>query len=243
MPHNRIHPRNHSHNNVSSNADCSNSWESASNGQVPLNAVVGGRDASGETYFIGRVRHDEHHLIPGKVQPSHNCIYYPHHGEKRQNTYEVLVNRNPNQIFSWVSSSGHNIPVNAVEGGRQKQKPVYIGKHWHEGALVVGKVLPSHNCLYIPYGGKEANYKDYEILVVSYAAMTLSAPTAMPYTYAAYSNNYYAPPYQLGFAPAAPAVTNPNPSIYPHIGTATPAYGSVGGYNPGYVGGRPPPYK
>lgn len=141
-------------------------WEYASNGQVPANAVPGGRDASGETYYVGRARVEGNYLMPGKVQPSQGCIYYPYRGEKRSNTYEVLVNRTGREHLSWVQAHGNHIPPNAVLCGHQEHnEQTYIGRHMHERALVIGKVQPSFHCLYVPYGGREVQYKDYEILV------------------------------------------------------------------------------
>ena len=43
---------------------------------------------------------------------------------------------------------------------------LYIGRKIHEGEMTPGKILPSHNCLYISYGDEEHCYKDnYEVLV------------------------------------------------------------------------------
>ncbi|XP_077499713.1 uncharacterized protein LOC144110545 [Amblyomma americanum] len=35
----------------------------------------------------------------------------------------------------------------------------------HQGSLTVGKVHLSHRCLYIPFGGSEHRYTEYEVLV------------------------------------------------------------------------------
>jgi hypothetical protein len=70
------------------------SWASGSNGNVPANAVIGGRTSTGETLFIGRSSHCGI-LTPGKVHPSHMCLYLPFGWkEHRYPHYEVLVRNN-----------------------------------------------------------------------------------------------------------------------------------------------------
>ena len=45
-------------------------------------------------------------------------------------------------------------------------KILYIGRKFDEGEMTPGKILPSHNCLYISQSGGEHCYKDnYEVLV------------------------------------------------------------------------------
>lgn len=56
--------------------------------------------------------------------------------------------------------------IGALPGGQSEDgEPLYIGRVIHDGALTVGKVQPSHGCLYIPYGGQELSFKEYEILL------------------------------------------------------------------------------
>uniref|UniRef100_A0A1L8DCM8 Uncharacterized protein n=1 Tax=Nyssomyia neivai TaxID=330878 RepID=A0A1L8DCM8_9DIPT len=66
-------------------------WEFAVNGEVPPGAVEGGQTADGEKLYIGRCLHNGTQT-PGKVQPSHECLYIPFDGEEvRVSSYEVLV--------------------------------------------------------------------------------------------------------------------------------------------------------
>ena len=39
------------------------------------------------------------------------------------------------------------------------------GRAQYGGGFVPGKVVRSHNCLYIPYGGQEISISNYDILV------------------------------------------------------------------------------
>lgn len=67
------------------------SWVESSDGALHENAVIGGHTENGETLFIGRAMHDEH-LIPGKIHPSHECIYVSYCGAEIAYTkYEILV--------------------------------------------------------------------------------------------------------------------------------------------------------
>lgn len=65
-------------------------WEFASGGAVPEGAVVCGQTAEGEALYIGRCLY-QGTQTPGKVHPSHSCLYIPFAGEEVQiNDYEVL---------------------------------------------------------------------------------------------------------------------------------------------------------
>ena len=66
-------------------------WVHRRNGNVPDKAVEGGRDGSGEVYYIGR--HSHHgDTIPGKIQKSHDCLYIGYGGKEIvKKEYGVLV--------------------------------------------------------------------------------------------------------------------------------------------------------
>ncbi|KAK9503859.1 hypothetical protein O3M35_010327 [Rhynocoris fuscipes] len=72
---------------------CSNhvAWKFCEGGAVPPEAIRIGNTASGEHLFMGRTMVDGT-LTPGKVHPSHGCLYVPYDGrELRFSSYEVLV--------------------------------------------------------------------------------------------------------------------------------------------------------
>lgn len=102
-------------------------------------------------------------LIPGKLVASHGTAYIPWGGvENAVPQYEVLCGVNGN----WLACSGGNIPSNAVPGGQTEDgETLYIGRVIHEGTLTIGKVQQSHGVCYIPYGGQELNYQQFEVLV------------------------------------------------------------------------------
>lgn len=67
---------------------------------------------------------------------------------------------------TWVRTSGGNVPPNALPAGETEEgEPLFVGRVSHEGTLTPGKVQASHGVLYIPYGGQEVAFPDYEILV------------------------------------------------------------------------------
>ncbi|KAI0226206.1 hypothetical protein L0F63_004269 [Massospora cicadina] len=67
--------------------------------------------------------------------------------------------------FQWVQASNGSVPPNAVQGGMESDgRPLFIGRHTHEGSLIPGKVAPHLEGILISYGGKEIHYPDYEVL-------------------------------------------------------------------------------
>ncbi|XP_046836952.1 uncharacterized protein LOC124432248 isoform X2 [Vespa crabro] len=127
---------------------------------VPPGGVEGGRDD--EPLFVGRAHH-EGALLPGKVKPSHSVCYVPWGGAEHAKTdYQVLCDCH----VSWVSTSGGNIPTNAIPAGETEDgEPLFVGRVHHEDTLTIGKVQASHGVCYIPFGGAEIGFPDYEIMV------------------------------------------------------------------------------
>jgi len=142
-------------------------WTRAGGGWVPPNeAVEGGYDVGGERIYVGRALQDGD-CIPGKVVPSHGCCYVAYGGREHSHSdYQVLTSNSGHEL-AWINASGSDIPTGAVQGGVTADgEPLFIGRHEHEGSWVIGKVHPSHGSLYIPFGGEEHAYSEYEILCV-----------------------------------------------------------------------------
>ncbi|KAG5667895.1 hypothetical protein PVAND_015861 [Polypedilum vanderplanki] len=65
-------------------------WEFCTGGAVPEGAVTCGQTADGEVLYVGRCLYSGTQT-PGKVHPSHNCLYIPFEGaEISIPEYEVL---------------------------------------------------------------------------------------------------------------------------------------------------------
>ncbi|XP_063991094.1 uncharacterized protein LOC135169750 isoform X1 [Diachasmimorpha longicaudata] len=136
------------------------SWCDGSGGIIPPGALEGGQD--GEPLYVGRASH-EGALIPGKVKPSHGVCYVAWGGgEHAKSEYQILCGGNGR----WVPMNGGEIPPTAIPAGETEDgEPLFIGRVHHEGTLTIGKVQASHNVCYIPYGGAEIPFNQYEILI------------------------------------------------------------------------------
>lgn len=130
---------------------------------LPHGAILAGHDQDSSPIYIGRA-YFESDLVPAKVIPSKQAVYVAYNGQEHQihTSYEVLCNGN----ISWVSASFGNIPPNAVPAGNTSSgERLYVGRTHHEGSLTVGKVHPSHGCLYFPFAGREVRHDQFEILI------------------------------------------------------------------------------
>ena len=139
------------------------SWQRSSDGLVPTDAVLGGKSSEGEPLYIGRTYH-EGGLIPGKIVPSHGALLIPIGGlEVSCLDYECLAM--PASSFEWVAVENGDVTANAVLGGTSSEgETLFVGRAYCEGDLIVGKIQPSHRCLYIAYGGEEVAISSYEVL-------------------------------------------------------------------------------
>uniref|UniRef100_T1H389 DUF3421 domain-containing protein n=1 Tax=Megaselia scalaris TaxID=36166 RepID=T1H389_MEGSC len=100
-------------------------------------------------------------LTPGKVHPSHGCLYLPYGGqEQRLDGYEVLVERE-----QWVQCDVNSMPPNAFLAGHDSDgTPIYVGRAYHSGDILPAKVVPSKNKAYVAFGGVEHEKYDIEVL-------------------------------------------------------------------------------
>ncbi|KAH7935294.1 hypothetical protein HPB52_005719 [Rhipicephalus sanguineus] len=132
---------------------------------IPHNAVAGGEEKDGKfKLFVARAVH-KGDVLPGKVVPSLGTCYVSFDGiEEKYSDYQVLVS--DGNTLEWLPGTAGAVPTGAIQGGTtSKGEPLYIGRCRHDGDLVVGKVHPSLQRIYIPYYGKEYYYEDYEVLV------------------------------------------------------------------------------
>lgn len=86
----------------------------------------------------------------------------------KQNDSPAYIGKHgrPQQGLKWVKTSGRQIPEGAIQGGFESDnRPLYIGRGYHKGSLVVGKAAGHLNGCLIPFGGKEVLLSDYHVLV------------------------------------------------------------------------------
>lgn len=73
-----------------------------------------------------------------------------------------------NDGYCWETEQRTNgeLPANAVVGGKGVDNMAhYIGRTYHEGCWVPGKIDGLNKCLFIPYGGNEFRKEEYYVLV------------------------------------------------------------------------------
>uniref|UniRef100_A0A1L8EIG8 Uncharacterized protein n=1 Tax=Haematobia irritans TaxID=7368 RepID=A0A1L8EIG8_HAEIR len=140
-----------------------NNWlHSSPYAPLPPHAVVGGYDSDGSPIYVGRSFH-EGDCLPTKVIPSKRSAFISWAGvEHSKSHYELLLG----ESYTWQPCFGANIPPNAISAGKTSSgEPLYVGRGHYANSLTVGKVQPSHGCLYIPFQGGEIKLEKYEILV------------------------------------------------------------------------------
>jgi len=136
-------------------------WVSGHNGSVPPNAMATGKTRDGEVLYIGRGHHAGS-LTPGKVHPSHGCLYIPYGGKEISlKSYEVLTIPEV-----WVRAHGRNVPPHAVFAGVDSDgDQIFVGRAEHDGDLLPAKVIINKNCAYVCHGGHEYSKQSFEVLV------------------------------------------------------------------------------
>ncbi|OWR54240.1 C3 and PZP alpha-2-macroglobulin domain-containing protein 8 [Danaus plexippus plexippus] len=66
----------------------------------------------------------------------------------------------------WVDATSGLVPPGAVVGGQDcSGEALYVARAQHEGALLPGKLVGSHGCAYVPWGGQEHGKPEYQVLV------------------------------------------------------------------------------
>lgn len=143
-------------------------WESASSGKYNPCTVVGGFDIKSRKKMLIARAMVAGEMSPGKIHDSHQCAYIPQTGkEVSVDTYEVLVN--PQDVYlEWIVPDGHKIPTGAVVGGKTGTGEVtYIARAKHAGEYVPGKYVPTDQVCYIPWGGQEHQYDQFEVMCVN----------------------------------------------------------------------------
>jgi len=172
-------------------------WVAGSNGQVPPNAVEGGRNDDGSPTYIGRMQFNGT-VTPGEIVPKENVCYISFMGkEEESKNYEVLVMAavsqpsqpmpymqnqaqpmmgappagGPAASITWVTQNGAFNPasINAFEGGYDRLgAKLYIGRALMAGGCHVGKVRCDIGTCYVPFEGNENTFNQFQVLSAPY---------------------------------------------------------------------------
>lgn len=105
-------------------------------------------------------------------------------GENLTKNYALfsLTARTYRALCQWVPTSGSHIPLHAVYGGNDSTgETLYIGRSKHDEDIIPGKVVPSHQCCYVPWGGEENRYGQYEVHTFDRAIMLPEIIVHQPY--------------------------------------------------------------
>ncbi len=142
-------------------------WVPATNGMVPANAIIGGREP-GRSLPVCRAIYNKG-VHPGKVVEK-NCNFGYGGKEVLAPQYDVLVG-NPAvltqspQFVRWIAAQGGQVPPGAFFGAYEPGRPILpICQAPYQGGVHVGKVVAS-NCNF-GYGGREVLSPKYAVLVV-----------------------------------------------------------------------------
>jgi len=183
-------------------------WVAGSNGQVPPNAVEGGRNDDGSKTFIGRMQFNGT-VTPGEIVPKEQVCYISFMGkEEESRNYEVLVmaaaaapmpymqphanvqaqpmmgapppGGQPAAI-TWITQNGAFNPaaINAYEGGYDRLgAKLYIGRSLLAQGCHVGKVRCDIGTCYVPFEGNENTFNQFQVLSVPYGVNVQWVPAS-----------------------------------------------------------------
>nr|CAD7600948.1 unnamed protein product [Timema genevievae] len=135
--------------------------------------------------------------IPGASRFSVNKVFsacadkWPH--RPQQSCLDEILFRAPTEAGEllsiqgkrddmWVQSSMGQIPDGAVWAGKDGDgSDIFVGRAFHEGDFVPGKVIPSAGGAFIAYGGEEHSKFDYEVYCHGHVAWEQSGHGHVPF--------------------------------------------------------------
>jgi Protein of unknown function (DUF3421) len=91
-------------------------------------------------------------------------------------TIQQIGQQSPAAIsnYQWIPGSNGSVPILAIGVGNDNGDTLYVCR----ANNINGKLHPRHGKCYIPYGGKEQEFRQYEVLIgnVDYVLLTGSIP-------------------------------------------------------------------
>lgn len=140
-----------------------NKWVAGKNGSLPPNAHIAGREATGAPLYIAHANYAGGVHV-GKIGRDWQSALIPYGGKEIPvNEYEVYTG-----IGVWIAVSGGAIPSNAIAAGREADgRQLFVARASYQGGVHIGKTRADWNFAAIPYGGREINLPQYEVLVTA----------------------------------------------------------------------------
>ncbi|KAG5668906.1 hypothetical protein PVAND_016819 [Polypedilum vanderplanki] len=130
--------------------------------QLNENQFISVKEGDVSAYIARRKVGDD--LIVGKYVDNWKNIYIPYFGKELvfQDEIEILKT---NGRHMWIPYPGH-IPEKAIQGGYEGTAKLYIGRKWHEGKNLAGKIVEGINAIFCPFFGNELRFdENFDILV------------------------------------------------------------------------------
>jgi hypothetical protein len=77
----------------------------------------------------------------------------------------------------WIPCDSGNVPQGAFICGLDKDgSSLYVGRAFHGGDLLPGKIVPSHGCAYVSRDGEEHGVKNYEVRHHAWISLHIICP-------------------------------------------------------------------
>jgi len=156
------------------------SWQDASSGWVPSNAVIGGYDTGSPPppLYYCRAQLAGSDLEPGKIRPGFAGCLIPYGGVERVATkYQVLVSLSPAMPLTTVGASGGYVPPDSIRGGTDDDgSALYLCTAAYGGGFHPGKLRSSFKACDVSYGGSEHLVASYTVLVPKWISFPPTPP-------------------------------------------------------------------
>lgn len=146
------------------------SWQTAYNGNVPSNAVIGGWESpSGPLLYYCRGSYGGA-LTPGKIRPGFSGCYISYQGrEVLLSGYQVMVNLSPAlplNVNVYSPPFYGYIPFDAIRGGTDIDGlPLFVCSGFLNGGVHPGTIRPGWPGCEVTYGASTTVAVNYNVLV------------------------------------------------------------------------------
>ncbi|XP_018562462.1 uncharacterized protein LOC108904402 [Anoplophora glabripennis] len=142
-------------------------------GDIPGDAVEGGRDVNNRKTYIGQVFVKNHGIIPVTIYPGIKSVTANINGIHRLSSYIKILCSSSKENFKWFPADANRLHVQTinkhlVRGGVEYGLVSNIGRIKYQGELLVAKVCGfnvGNAKLFFPAGNEEKHAESYEVLI------------------------------------------------------------------------------